>query len=139
MRSLCDRGADVPVAREAEAAAHAAALDEETYFDLIERACFNYREGIPGELLVHSSDRVLSRGTPLEAMEREAKLRRDRFQSMLNEKYEALNDRKYTAIVRCRFCGSSEITWEEKQVRSADEAMSLFCVCMKCRKRFVVR
>ena len=58
---------------------------------------------------------------------------------MLQEKYDELNDANYAAIVRCRRCGSAEVTWEEKQTRSADEAATVFCVCTTCKNRWVMR
>ena len=53
---------------------------------------------------------------------------------MLQEKYEALDDRAYDAIVRCRRCGSSDVAWEEKQTRSADEAMTLYVMCARVQE-----
>jgi DNA-directed RNA polymerase subunit M/transcription elongation factor TFIIS len=58
---------------------------------------------------------------------------------MLQEKYDALNDRKFQAIVRCRRCGSEEVTWDEKQTRSADEGATVFCACQTCKNRWVMR
>ena len=58
---------------------------------------------------------------------------------MLQEKYDSLNDRTFQAIVRCRRCGSQDVTWEEKQTRSADEGASLYCTCAVCKNRWVIR
>ena len=58
---------------------------------------------------------------------------------MLQEKYDALNDKTFESIVRCRRCGSGEVTWEEKQTRSADEGATVFCACTVCKNRWVLR
>lgn len=58
---------------------------------------------------------------------------------MLQEKYEALDDRTFEAIVRCGKCKSPEVAWEDKQTRSADETATLYCVCTKCKHRWVLR
>ena len=115
-------------------------MSKQDYMDMIRRACFNIHTNALLDNavdVVHETDSVLARGTLLERIEHDTNARRTRFHNMLQEKYESLNDRTYEAIVRCRRCGSSDVSWEEKQVRSADEAASLFCVCNKCKTRWV--
>lgn len=72
-------------------------------------------------------------------IEMERVMRAKRFDEMLKEKYDALDDQQFKAIVKCRRCGSSEVRWEEKQTRSADEAATVFCTCVKCGNRWVMR
>ena len=136
------KAADLMLCREVEAATHAAAASEGEYGDLVRRSCFNLTAN--GSLsdagtIVSASDAVLAEGTILARIETEMTGRRERFQNMLQEKYEALDDRKYAALVRCRRCGSAEVTWDEKQTRSADEAATLFCLCVTCKNRWVIR
>lgn len=143
LRTLVAARPDGPLlCREAEAYAHAVAYDAIDYHDLVLRVAHRLRSNPalddPAEL-VHAPDGDLIRGTEYEAAEHEKMARAARFHAMLQEKYDAINDRAYTAIVRCRRCGSGEVSWEEKQTRSADEAMSLFCVCLSCKTRWVVR
>ena len=76
---------------------------------------------------------MLARGTVLETIETEVEVRRHRFQSMLQEKYEALDDRTYEALREVPPLRVGGGVWEEKQTRSADEAATLFCVCTKCK------
>ena len=40
-------------------------------------------------------------------------------------------------IFQCPRCQSYEVDTEQKQTRSADEPMTIFCHCTKCDKRFV--
>ncbi len=39
-------------------------------------------------------------------------------------------------FMRCRACNSSDITWTQKQTRSADEPMTVFCKCNNCGVRW---
>ena len=128
--------------REVESCIHASSTNDSEYKDSLLRACFNMTANPSLDdpvLIATAPDNLLTAGTLLEQIETEVTMRRKRFENMLEEKYEALNDLTYEALVRCRRCGSSEISWEEKQTRSADESMSLFCVCTKCKNRWVVR
>jgi len=38
--------------------------------------------------------------------------------------------------VRCKKCGSNDITHEFLQTRSADEGTTIFCTCTGCKKRW---
>ena len=40
------------------------------------------------------------------------------------------------AFLQCRACKSKRVLFEQKQTRSADEAMTVFCQCMDCGKRW---
>jgi DNA-directed RNA polymerase subunit M/transcription elongation factor TFIIS len=57
----------------------------------------------------------------------EKNTRAERFERML-EKYDALNDRRFEALVRCRRRDGEEVTWDEEQTRSADEGATVFCI-----------
>ena len=134
------RPADILLSREIEASCHAAAKTVEEYLDNVQRAASNLRsnEGV-GIDVVHSSDEHLARETLLGRIDEERMARQKRFEGMLQEKYDALNDRQFQAIVRCRRCGSQDVSWDEKQTRSADEGATVFCVCTKCKLRWVIR
>lgn len=41
-------------------------------------------------------------------------------------------------LMRCRACGSTDINVQQRQTRSADESMTVFCTCCDCGKRFRV-
>ena len=40
------------------------------------------------------------------------------------------------AGLRCKKCGSNDITHEFLQTRSADEGTTIFCTCTNCKKRW---
>lgn len=134
------RPSDFPVCRETEAACHAAASCGREYLDRVRRAAYHlaHYPGLGVEVAV-ATDAALARGTEVERREEERRQRASRFSAMLQEKYEALNDRTFAAIVRCRRCGSEEVVWEEKQTRSADEGATVFCSCVRCKLRWVMR
>ena len=140
LRLLHSARADVPLCRDVESACHAASATAGEYYDRVRAAAFNLRNNAAvGREVVVASDDHLTRGTVVGRIRDEAQARRARFDQMLQEKYDALNDQTFQAIVRCRRCGSEEVTWEEKQTRSADEGGTLFCSCTVCKNRWVVR
>lgn len=50
-----------------------------------------------------------------------------------------LHDEKEVGIKgvgRCRFCGSNELVFQQKQTRSGDEAMTVFVRCVACHKNW---
>ena len=131
---------DRALCREVEARCHAASRTPAEYLDRVRRAAFNLRANTAvGVDVVRVDDETLAIGTEVGALAEETRARRARFEAMLQEKYEALDDRTFEAIVRCRRCGSAEVSWTEKQTRSADEASTVFASCQTCRNRWVVR
>ena len=134
------RPGDVALCREVEAACHALARTADDYDDHIRRAGFNLHENPSvGIEVVHAADASLTEGTLLGRIQAESDARQLRFQQMLQEKYDALDDRKFQAIVRCRRCGGSDVNFMDKQTRSADEAATVFCVCATCKLRWTMR
>jgi DNA-directed RNA polymerase subunit M/transcription elongation factor TFIIS len=131
---------DASLCRDVEAMCHAASRTAADYGDHVRRVAFNmHANPALGREVVAAGDDVLTRGTLVGRIREETRARAERFERMLQEKYDALNDRQYTAIVRCRRCGSNEVTWEEKQTRSADEGATVFCACTTCKNRWVLR
>lgn len=136
---LTGSGVEAAVARDIESVCHAASGTAIDYDDRIVRAAHNLsKRPSLGVAVVHLSDEECARGTAVGRVQDELRLRRERFEGMLQEKYEALDDQKFQAIVRCRRCGSEEIVWEEKQTRSADEGATIFAACVKCKNRWVM-
>ena len=41
-----------------------------------------------------------------------------------------------SSVLQCRRCGSKDVSVEQKQTRSADEAMTLFICCLACNARW---
>ena len=139
-RTLSAAGIEFALVREVESHLHASALNEAEYLDFVRRACANLRlNPTIGLNTVRWCDDQVAEGTILQHIEQERQKRASVFKAMLREKYESLNDKEFTAIVKCRRCGGVDISHDEKQTRSADEAATIFCQCNRCGLRWVVR
>ena len=134
---------DVLVSREIEASIHAICRNMLEYTDKCQQIILNLKQNCNlanlGKDLVITSDSEMSKGTIIEDIERESSIQRNRFESMLQEKYDMMNDKSYNTTLKCRRCGSAEVSWEQKQTRSADEASTVFCTCNKCNNRWTMR
>jgi DNA-directed RNA polymerase subunit M/transcription elongation factor TFIIS len=131
---------DVGLCRRVESLCHGTARTATEYGDYARAAAFNLAQNpLLGEEVLFAPDDHLVKDTLVGRIREETRARADRFREMLQEKYDSLNDRTFQAIVRCRRCGSEDVTWEEKQTRSADEGASLFCTCAVCKNRWVIR
>lgn len=140
IRLLYQNCPDIDVCRRAEAMIHSNSPFESVYWDAVQRCAYNFFSNPEKkELVVHSSDAALAEGTIVGIKENDRQARKLRFEQMLQEKYDSLNDQTFQAIVKCRHCGSTEVHWEEKQTRSADEGGTLFCTCSSCHNRWVMR
>ena len=131
---------NVDVVREVEAYCHASSHDPVGYDELILRAAFNLkiRPDLNEEVLTSSDDFVIE-GSEVGKIDKLRKLKEKRFEQMLQEKYDAIDDQQFTSIIKCRKCGSDDVRWDEKQTRSADEGATVFCTCNKCFNRWTVR
>lgn len=140
LNSFCD---NLSHSREIEASIHALCTDLDEYVSKSQQLIFNIRQNVylvpKGKHLVFNSDQEMAEGTIIENIEQESQIQRMRFEQMLEEKYEMLNDKSFKSTLKCRRCGSSEVSWEQKQTRSADEAMTVFCTCNKCNQRWTMR
>ena len=50
--------------------------------------------------------------------------------SMLKEQYTCSVSANAASDLRCRVCKGSDVSFQQKQTRGADEAMTIFCVCL---------
>ena len=134
---------NIPKSRDIESAIHSFSTTIDEYVDKAQQIILNLKHNPAlkeyGIELVMRSDTDLARGTIVEDIERETQDRKIRFEQMLHEKYEMMNDKSYKETLKCRRCGSPEVTWEQKQTRSADEASTIFCTCTKCKNRWTMR
>lgn len=131
---------DIITCRDVEAICHAISSCPDDYFDHISRASFHLRLHVDkGAEIVLECDHELAQGTLAGRIQEENEMRVKEFKRMLSERYEALNDRKFAAVVRCRRCGSNDVSWEEKQTRSADEGCTAFVTCCVCKNRWIMR
>lgn len=131
---------DFDTIRKVESLCHSLSANVTDYLDNIKRCAFNLKENpCLDSSVVCSSDHSMTENTLVGRIEQNRIERNNRFEKMLQEKYESMNDESIGSLIRCRRCGSTEVTWEEKQTRSADEAATLFCSCSTCKNRWVVR
>lgn len=133
------RPGEFDLCRDVESHIHSVSSPSE-YMNVVRRAASNLRSNPRlGLEVVFHPDSYLTDGTLVGRIEDQSRLRQQHFEAMLKEKYDLLNDGTFQAIVKCRRCGSHEVQWEEKQTRSADEAATLFCSCVKCKNRWVIK
>lgn len=100
-------------------------------------ACNAELARVAPDALVHMTDDALAAGTIVQRVKDEEQQQMDYFSELLREKYEnVVKAQKSESLLKCRRCGSSEITYNQKQVRGADEASSVFCTCLGCKKRW---
>jgi len=138
---LIARFIDIKTAREMESAIHSKSKTKCDYYNNVTRVSYNlnYNKSLKEVSIVFESDKNLIHGTKLEEIENENKEKTERFEKMLQEKYNSINDKKYSTLIKCRRCGSEEVRYDEKQVRSADEAATIFCSCTTCGQRWIMR
>ena len=65
----------------------------------------------------------------------------DNYYSMILNAKKVLSEKTDTTVglFVCTKCNSKDIDTEQKQTRSADEPMTLFCACNRCGKRWVMK
>ena len=61
------------------------------------------------------------------------------YHSGLARSKQVLQEHQDTGVfIQCKKCKSNDVDTEQKQTRSADEPMTLFCKCRRCETRFVM-
>lgn len=131
------------LARQIEAAAHALSKSRGAYTDMVQRIIFNLHNNpnltsMSAEIVL-LSDHDMARGTLIEDIERENRENRERFDQIVQEKYQLVNKASYKTTLRCRRCGSGDVQCDQKQTRGADESMTVFATCNKCSNRWTMR
>lgn len=131
---------DFPLCREIESAIHSKSQTTNDYLNNVLRVSWNIYKNpsIDSVSVVFEKDVNLIFGTIIEKIEKATKERNERFERMLQEKYDSINESGYNTLLKCRRCGSSEISYEEKQTRSADEAATIFVSCSTCKNRWIM-
>lgn len=93
---------------------------------------------------VYATDEDLKRGTLQETWEKEFFERQSLAKQVLSganqietSKSEQEKEKEVKGIFSCPRCKSYNVDTEQKQTRSADEPMTIFCTCNVCHKRFV--
>jgi DNA-directed RNA polymerase subunit M/transcription elongation factor TFIIS len=124
-----------------ESAVAATMRTRTAYIDRITQLCHNLKHNtalrkMDVDSLIILRDGDLSKNTVSELFDEQESLRKERFDALLQEKYELLNDKQFSSSLVCRKCGSPDVKWEQKQTRGADEAMTIFCTCTICNNRW---
>lgn len=134
---------DFEKARVVEACVHAMSTTYNIYIDKMQQVILNAKNNpelnLKGPDIVLMSDEEMAKGTIIEDIARESHEQRLKFEQIMQEKYDRINEQSYRTTLKCRRCGSSDVTWEQKQTRGADEAMTVFCTCNKCKNRWTMK
>jgi transcription elongation factor S-II len=127
--------------RELESIIHSKSETVNDYNNNILRCAWNlhHNDQLNSLDIIFQPDKNLIKNTILERIDKETKARSERFEKMLQEKYDSINDKQYSTLIKCRRCGSEEISYDEKQTKSADEAATIFCSCSTCKQRWIMR
>ena len=143
LKKLFETTGDIDSARETEGAIHCISRNEEEYINKAQQLVINLKQNkdliLFGTDIVVKTDCEMAKNTIIEDIQHEDERRKLKFGQMLEEKYEMLNDKSYKETLKCARCGSGEVSWEQKQTRSADEAMTVYCTCNKCNKRWTMK
>lgn len=114
-----------------------------SYIEGIKRLCYNIQcnptllSQYDAEHIFSLTDEQMAKDTVLQRIQDMEASRMQALEDMLREKYENVTKQsKSEGLMRCRACGSSDVSWEQKQTRGADEAMTIFCSCVKCKSRW---
>lgn len=136
-------------ARDAEASIFGRSLTDRMYKDQLLRAGCNVH--INGHNcnanLPFCDDELLTKGTLIETIRNNHSKTQDEFEQMLNARKDSVRknivaqqaDSTATNSLKCRRCGSHDVTWDVKQTRSSDESCTAFCVCAVCANRWVMK
>lgn len=128
--------------RDIECSAHEQSTSCVHYFDIVVRCIVNIHNN-PNNAstdMVYRDDDDLTADTILERIRNTERDRQIRFKQMLQEKYNDINVAEgYDSSLKCRRCNSNDISWDQKQVRGADESMTIFCSCSTCGNRWTMR
>ena len=142
LRALCAR-LEVAEARRVEALAHAISRSDVHYVDKVHQLLFNLDANPKlherGRSVVLMDDAEMAVGTVIEDIETQRSAQKARFEQIVQEKYDRLSAQSSVTALRCRRCGSDDVSAEQKQTRGADEAMTVFCTCAKCSNRWTMR
>lgn len=85
------------------------------------------------EQLYFMDDLELCKTTHIHDRENNYTTQLQQLQHMLHEEEKCdTTEDKYAPILLCRACKSSNVVWQGKQLKSADEPMTIFCKCESC-------
>lgn len=134
------------VAQAIEKAIHRRSTTHEDYVASVVRMIFalsHNRNRIMGLVQKTSADEVVAMGdaellvgTGVARAQEQLDDREHRFRSMLQEKFEELTDKgrheEGEGLLKCARCHSTNVIWDQRQTRSADEGMTIIAQCLSC-------
>lgn len=84
------------------------------------------------------SPNVLMANTMTDQIQRQLDMHEHRFKEMLQERFEELEKKSDSTegLLQCGRCKSTNVIWEQRQTRSADEGMTIIAVCVKCSNKW---
>ena len=88
------------------------------------------------QLLPQLDHTLLAKNTPMEKWYDNHLENQRKQEEMLQMKPTDLLEDDGTSLMQCSRCHSSDIIWEQKQTRGADESMTVFFQCKNCGKRW---
>lgn len=91
-----------------------------------------------GEIASMSPNALLA-NTVTDQIQRQMDMHEHRFKEMLQERFEELekNSDSTEGLLQCGRCKSTNVIWEQRQTRSADEGMTIIAVCVKCSNKWI--
>lgn len=134
------------VAQVLEEAIHQSATTHEEYVASVVRLLFalshnrNHIMKLVQKTSAHEvvamEDAELLVGTGVARAQEQLDDREHRFKSMLQEKFEELTDKgrheEGEGLLKCGRCQSTNVIWDQRQTRSADEGMTIIAQCLSC-------
>lgn len=88
------------------------------------------------EEVVMLDDATLAAGTYLEREQHDLRAVQAKLTALLSNAASSAGDEESAAAIRCGKCRGTDIETNQRQTRGADEAMTTFCKCNKCGKRW---
>lgn len=117
---------DWDVARMTEANAHAISSSESKYIDNIQQVIFNLKNNPvlkTNESIVLMTNADTAKGTIIEDIQKMSVENKKKFEQIVQEKYETISKSTCRATLKCRRCGSDDVSCEQKQTRGAGESL----------------
>lgn len=116
------------------------ANSQNEYVDKSLQICYNMRVNpalncVPPRHVVAKSNAELAENTVLARVQAQERAREMHYTNLLQAKADK-GWKEMASILKCRNCKSSDISWQQKQTRGADEAMTIFCTCNSCKARW---
>lgn len=99
----------------------------------------NYiRKTVKSKDVVHLTSDELLVDTAMDQFHKQMDMHEHRFKEMLQERFEEVEKTSGEGLLQCGRCKSTNVIWEQRQTRSADEGMTIIAKCMQCSNEWVM-